>query len=75
MNTVATKDHRYFCIFDYFLDGTFLKWEEVQGECPVIVIGENLVVNLEDGTQITGKIVGTETVSENERRIFLDSLN
>ena len=73
MNATMTKDHRYFCIFDYFLDGVFLRWEEVEGECPIIVPGENLVVNLEDGTQVTGKIIETQTVSENERRIYLSS--
>ena len=73
MNTTMTNDHRYFCIFDYFLDGVFLRWEEVEGECPIIIPGENLVVNLEDGTQVTGKIIETETVSENERRIYLSS--
>ncbi|MGK7893655.1 MAG: hypothetical protein AB4372_08535 [Xenococcus sp. (in: cyanobacteria)] len=74
MSTGTTKkDDRYFCIFDYFLDGVFLRWEEVEGECPIIVPGENLVVNLEDGTQVTGKIIETQTVSENERRIYLSS--
>ncbi len=65
MSTSTIKDDRYFCIFDYFLDGVFLRWEEVEGECPIIVPGEDLVVNLEDGTQITGKIIETVTVSEN----------
>ena len=74
MSTGTTKkDDRYFRIFDYFLDGVFLRWEEVEGECPIIVPGENLVVNLEDGTQVTGKIIETQTVSENERRIYLSS--
>lgn len=75
MNTSTLKDHRYFCIFDYFLDGVFLRWEEVEGECPVLIPGKDLVVNLEDGTQITAKIMEIETVSENERRIFLNSHN
>ncbi len=72
--TKTAQKGRYFCIFDYFLDGAFLKWEEVEGECPVFIPGQDLVVSLEDGTQITGKIVETEAVSENERRIFLSSL-
>ena len=63
----------YFCIFDYYLDGTFLKWEEIQGECPILVRGEELIVNLENGTQITGKIIETKPISENERHIFLRS--
>ena len=64
---------RHFCIFDYFLDGVFLRWEEIIRECPVLAPGQDWVVSLEDGTQITAKIIGTETISENERRIFLRS--
>ncbi|MGL5794176.1 MAG: hypothetical protein ACRC06_07145 [Waterburya sp.] len=50
-----------------------MKWEEVEGECPILVHGQDLVIDLEDGTQITAKIVETEAVSENERRVFLNS--
>ncbi len=63
----------YFCIFDYFLDGVFLRWEEVKGQCPVLVHGQDWVISLEDGTHITAKIIETEALSENERRIFLRS--
>ncbi len=80
MTTKNTQKDRYFCIFDYFLDGVFLrweevflKWEEVKEECPVFIPGQDLVVSLEDGTQITGKIVETDLISEDERRIFLSS--
>lgn len=73
MPTQATTKNRYFCIFDYFLDGEFLKWEEVTGECPVLICGQDCVVRLDDGTEITAKIIGTEVVSENEHRIFLSS--
>lgn len=73
MNTNTTHKNRYFCIFDYFLDGVFLKWEEVKDECPVFIRGQDWIVNLEDGTQITAKIIETELISENERRIFLRS--
>ncbi len=80
MTTKTTQKDRYFCIFDYFLDGVFLrweevflKWEEVREECPVFITGQNLVVSLEDGTKITGKIVETDLISEDERRIFLSS--
>lgn len=64
---------RYFCIFDYYLDDVFLKWEEINGECPILTRGEKLVVKLEDGTQVTGKIVETQSISENERHIYLSS--
>lgn len=73
MDTRTTPNNRYFCIFDYFLDGVFLKWEEVKGECPILTPGKDWVLNLEDGTQITAKIIETEAISENERRIFLCS--
>lgn len=62
-----------FCIYDYYLDGEFLKWEEVVGECPVLIPGQDWVVNMEDGTQISGKIVDIEAISEDERRIHLKS--
>ena len=64
---------KYFCIFDYYLDGVFLKWEEIKGECPILARGAKLVVSLEDGTQVTGKIIETQSISENERHIYLSS--
>ena len=73
MTTNDTQNKRHFCIFDYYLDGTFLKWEEVQGECPNLFHGKEWIVNLEDGTKITTEVMDTETVSENERRIYLRS--
>lgn len=73
MTTKVVKKDKYFCIFDYFLDGIFLKWEEIKGECPILTCGDDWVINLDDGTQITAKIVSTEVVSESERRIFLSS--
>lgn len=69
----TTPKNRYFCIFDYFLDGVFLKWEEVKGECPVLIQGQEWIVDLENGTRITAKFIETEVISENERRIFLSS--
>ncbi len=73
MTTEKFQKERNFCIFDYYLNGVFLKWEEVIGQCPVLIPGQDWVVNLEDGTQITAKIVGTEAVSEDERKIYLSS--
>jgi len=74
MTKKNTQKGRYFCIFDYYLDGVFLKWEEIQGECPILAHGEKIVVNLEDGTEISAKIIETKLISENERHIFLGSL-
>ena len=73
MTTKNMPKNQYFCIFNYYLNGIFLKWEEVIGKCPVLIPGKDWVVNLEDGTQITAKIVETEATSEDERRIYLSS--
>ena len=69
MTTGKRQTGQNFCIFDYFLDGVFLKWEEVEGTCPVLIPGEDRVVNLEDCTQITAKIVEIEDISEDKRTI------
>lgn len=73
MTTKETQNREHFCIHDYYLDGEYLKWEEVTGECPVLVVGERHTVNLEDGTQVTGEIMETIAISENERKILLRS--
>jgi hypothetical protein len=70
-NNIASNQH--FCIFDYYLDDVFLKWEEITGECPILVHGEELVIQLEDGTQIKATIIETKIISENERHVFLRS--
>ena len=73
MTTMNTLKNRHFCIFDYFLDGVFLKWEEIQGKCPILVTGQQWTVNLEDGTQVVGEIIETVFISENECKILLRS--
>ena len=73
MNPKNMQKERYFCIFNYYLNGVFLKWEEITGQWPVLIPGQDWVVNLEDGTQITAKIVETEANSEDELRIYLSS--
>ncbi len=65
------KKGQHFYILDYFLDGYFLKWEEVKGNCPVY--GQDWVVSRQDGTEVVTKVVGIEPISEDERRIFLGS--
>ncbi|MGB5636753.1 MAG: hypothetical protein WBM44_18520 [Waterburya sp.] len=74
MTTNNTQSRSHFCIYDYYLDGTFLKWEEVLGECPILVAGQQCTVNLDDGTQVNGEVIETISISENERRIMLRSL-
>lgn len=73
MTTENTQNRIHFCIHDYYLDGEYLKWEEVTGECPILVAGQRCTVNLEDGRQITGEVIETIAISENERRILLRS--
>ena len=73
MTSTNTKRERRFCIFDYFLDGAFLRWEEVKGQCPILIPGNDWTVNLEDGTQITAEIVEIENLSEDECRVYLSS--
>lgn len=70
---MTTNNKRHFCIFDYYLNGEYLKWEEIEGECPLMNPGQQWTVNLDDGTQVTGEIIETESVSENERKILLRS--
>ena len=73
MTAKDVQQGKSFCIFDYYLDGEFLKWEEVIGQCPVLIPGQDWVVNLEDGTQITAKILEIEALSEDERKVYLSS--
>lgn len=73
MSTTNNIPRKHFCIFDYYLDGEYLKWEEVTGECPVLIAGQQWTVNLENGTQITGEVIETVSISDNERKILLRS--
>ncbi len=74
MTTNNTQSRMHFCIYDYYLDGTFLKSEEVLSECPILAVGQQLTVDLEEGKQVQGEIVETVSISENEHRILLRSL-
>ncbi len=64
------KNHNFY-IFDYFLDGAFLKWEEVNCQCPVP--GQRWIVRLEDGSEIATQVVEIEPISEDEQQVFLCS--
>lgn len=44
-----------------------------KGQCPILIPGNDWIVNLENGTQITAKIVEIEELSENESRVYLSS--
>ena len=71
MAMVSKQKDKHFYILDYFLDGYFLKWEEVKDNCPVC--GQYLVLNLENGTEVVAQVLETEEISENEVRILLSS--
>ena len=68
---LTKQKNKHFNIFDYFLDGYFLKWEEWEGDFPVC--GQYWVVNLENGTEVMTQVVEIEPISENEHRILLSS--
>ncbi len=74
VKTQHNQKGKYFCIFDYYLDGVFLKYEEILGECPVINPGERVVVELDNGGRVEAKVVDSEFISEDERHVYLSSL-
>lgn len=73
MVDINTQKKRHFCIFDYYLDGEYLKWEEIETKCPVLIEGQQWTVDLEDGTQLIGEVIETVFISEDERKILLRS--
>ena len=73
MMTIKQQKQKFY-IFDYFLDGHFLKWEPTIME-NLPVSGEVICVNNESGVDIQAKILETEKISEDECRIFLASLS
>lgn len=68
---LTKQTDRHFHIFNYFLDGEFLRWQEVQGSSPVC--GQYWVVDLENDTQIVAKVIEIEPLSETESKIILSS--
>ncbi len=68
-----STDRKYFCIVDYFLDGKYLKWEEVLGSCPTLTKGKKVVVNLDNGKKVTGTIMETKFISDDEQQVYLSS--
>jgi len=66
-------DRKYFCIIDYFLDGKYLKWEEILGSSPTLTKGKEISVNLNNGKEITATIIETRFVSDDEQQVYLSS--
>ena len=66
------QEKKHFYILDYFLDGHFFKSEKMIGkELPHY--GESKIISPATGGDIKVQIVGTEKISEDEYRIFMDS--
>lgn len=73
MNFYLPKDNEQMYIFDYFLDGHFLKTEEVCTEhCPQP--GETRVISTSCNSEIVAHVTGVEEISEDEYRILLASV-
>jgi hypothetical protein len=68
------SEKKKFYIFEYFLDGYFLKWEQVIGE-DIPRYGQFKAIMSKAGDDISARIVGTEKISDNEYRILMDSLS
>ena len=62
---------KHFYMFDYFLNGSFLKREEVN--CQPLVKGQHWIVRLDDGTELPTQVVEVEEISEDEHRVFLST--
>jgi hypothetical protein len=63
---------KHFCIYEYFLDGQFFQWEQVN-EHYLPIEGETRELQAKDGRIIPVKVMGTEQISESEYRILLVS--
>ncbi len=63
---------KHFCIYEYFLNGYFFKWEQMN-ECYLPTEGEIREVN-KDGQSVTAKVTGMEKISESEYRVLLETI-
>lgn len=67
-----TTEMKRFCIYDYFLDGHFIKTEQVD-HCYLPATGESREFTLKDGRTIATTVAETEQISESEYRVLLVS--
>ena len=72
---IAETQNQYFYVVSYFLDGRFVKWEEVIGETrfDLDVADEITLFVPERDSSVKAKVVSTEALSEDEYRVFLIS--
>lgn len=72
---ITETENQYFYIISYFLNGHFVKWEEVvQRDQFNIDIADELTLFLpSQDNYVSAKVVSTEVVSEDEYKVFLVS--
>ncbi|ACK68106.1 hypothetical protein PCC8801_4176 [Rippkaea orientalis PCC 8801] len=67
-----TQNHHKICVVDYYLDGYYLNWKEVnEEEFPAIGQFHRLCRN--SGIELDAKVIKIEEQSETEYRVFLIS--
>ena len=72
---IAETQNQYFYIVSYFLDCSFVKWEEVIGETRFdLDIADEMTLFVPDQEgSVKAKVVSTEALSDDEYRVFLVS--
>jgi hypothetical protein len=69
-----TSQLKHYCIYEYFLDGYFLKWQQMR-ECYLPVEDELREIETKDGKIIKAKVVRTDKVSDSEYKVLLVSVD
>lgn len=68
-----TTEMKRFCMYDYFLDGHFVKTEQVD-HCYLPAAGESREITAKDGRTIAATVAKIEKVSDSEYRVLLVSV-
>jgi hypothetical protein len=64
---------KHFCIYEYYLDGYFLKWEQMK-ECYLPVEDEIREILNKEGEAIKVKVLRTDKISDSEYKVLLESI-
>ena len=64
---------KHYCIYEYYLDGYFLKWEQMR-ECYLPVEDEIREITTKEGETVKVKVVRTDKVSDSEYKVLLVSV-
>ena len=67
-----TQSHHKIRVVDYYLDGYYLNWKEVNEE-DFPEIGQSHRLSPESGIELNTKVIKIEERSETEYRVFLIS--